>query len=95
MPILESRADQSAIRKMVAAISAFLFPHSRTTSDRSSPARGEPANERRAEACPATIRQRLAEAEACLENLYAERGFIAKIGLAGHEDDLGGSSLPS
>jgi len=73
MPILELRADGSAIRKIVRAILALIFPLTRTSSDQPFPAWERAANKPKAEPGPVAIRQRLAEAKACLEDLDAER----------------------
>jgi hypothetical protein len=77
MPILELKANQSAIRRLLRAISDALFRHARIPADQPYCGLQRPGSPIATwtEPCPATdaAKQRLSEAVARLEHLDAER----------------------
>lgn len=76
MPILELKADQSAIRRILRTLSDALFRCGRISADKLLPGVDRPSVRSKTQAEPwrtRTTRQRLAEAVARLERLDAER----------------------
>jgi hypothetical protein len=80
MPILEPRAEQPAIRRILQGAIAFflhaLFPCARASTDRRSPLFGRPSRPENSNSVGCrtdTIRQRLAEEKARLDRLDAEQ----------------------
>ena len=76
MPILELKADRSAIRRIMRAVWGALFRQGQTSADRLGPGVERPGNAGNAKKEPGpnqSSRQRLAEAVARIERLDAER----------------------
>jgi len=75
MSILEVKANESVIRRILHAISDAVFRHAPTRTDQPPRDLEKPGvrSATRIEACPAPSRQRLSEAVARLEQIDAER----------------------